>query len=71
MLIIVWIKIFVLYLYYINHKKRKQMKITQSEKKLIEDYLTYYYSEHIDSKEKLSLKNQLNLLYDYTTHIVK
>ena len=47
------------------------MKITNKEKRLIQDYLKFYYSEFGKTTEKLSLKNQLQLLSDYTTHIVK
>lgn len=43
------------------------MKLTDKNRKLIQDYLQHYYSEHHKSTEKLSLKNQLQLLYDYTS----
>jgi hypothetical protein len=45
------------------------MKISDKQRKLIQDYLEYYYSKHHKSTEKLSLKNQLELLYHYTTHL--
>ena len=48
-------------------KNRTIMKINEKQRKLIQDYLEYYYSEHQKSNEKLSLKNQLQLLYDYTS----
>jgi len=47
------------------------MKITEKQKTLIQNYLEFYYSEFSETTEKLSLKNQLKLLYDFTTHIVK
>jgi len=47
------------------------MKITEKQKTLIQNYLEFYYSEFSETKQKLSLKNQLKLLYDFTTHIVK
>lgn len=47
------------------------MYITEQEKTLIQCYLQFYYSEFGKTTEKLSLKNQLQLLSDYTTHIVK
>jgi|TARA_B110000967_G_scaffold206460_1_gene253246 hypothetical protein len=47
------------------------MKITHKQKRLIQDYLQHYYNVNIESKEaKLSLKNQIQLIYDYTTHLV-
>tara|TARA_R110000782_G_scaffold153549_2_gene246001 strand:+ start:354 stop:575 length:222 start_codon:yes stop_codon:yes gene_type:complete len=50
--------------------KQNKMKITHKQKRLIQDYLQHYYSEHHKSNEKLSLKNQIQLIYDYTTHLV-
>ncbi len=48
------------------------MKLTHEQKRLIQDYLQHYYEMNIESKEaKLSLKNQIQLIYDYTTHIVE
>ena len=45
------------------------MKITQSEKKVIENYLNYYHSK-FGKGEKQSFSNQMELLYDHLTHIV-
>jgi hypothetical protein len=48
------------------------MKLTQEQKTLIQNYLQHYYSENQKStEEKLSLKNQIQLIYDYATHIVE
>lgn len=47
------------------------MKITQSEKKVIENYLNYYHSKFGKGKqEPISFSNQMELLYDHLTHIV-
>ena len=47
------------------------MKITQKQKRLIQDYLNYYYFNFSNSsEEKLSLENQIRLIYDYTTNLV-
>ena len=47
------------------------MKITHKQRRLIQDYLQHYYNVNIESKEqKLSLKNQIQLIYDYTTQLV-
>lgn len=43
------------------------MKVTKEEKKVIEKYLNYYYENHSNQ----SFKNQMALLYDHLTHIVK
>ncbi len=47
------------------------MKLTRKEQKLIQDYLNHYYDLHRKDTGILSLRNQLELLYEYTTHIVK
>ena len=47
------------------------MNITEEQKTLIQNYLEFYYSKFSETTEKLPLKNQLQLLSDYTTHIVK
>jgi len=47
------------------------MKINYKQKKLIENYLEHYYSKFSDSNEKLSLKNQIQLIYDYVSHLVE
>ena len=47
------------------------MKLTHEQKRLIQDYLQHYYSENLKTTEKLSLKNQIQLIYDYATHIVE
>jgi len=47
------------------------MKVTLKEKKVIENYLNYYYQKYKDGgKEPLPFKTQMNLLYDHLTHIV-
>tara|TARA_R110000787_G_scaffold60833_2_gene138117 strand:- start:287 stop:442 length:156 start_codon:yes stop_codon:yes gene_type:complete len=51
------------------------MKITQKQKTTIEKYLDYYYNEFSKSengnKKPLSFENQMQLLYDHLTQIVK
>jgi hypothetical protein len=46
------------------------MQLTQKEKKVIENYLNYYYENHKSSNDRLPLKTQMNLLYDHLTHLV-
>tara|TARA_R110000764_G_scaffold39266_1_gene87541 strand:+ start:1906 stop:2049 length:144 start_codon:yes stop_codon:yes gene_type:complete len=43
------------------------MKVTPKEKKVIEQYLNYYYKKVGDN----DIKNQIKLLYDHLTFIVK
>jgi len=51
--------------------KTKAMKITEEQKRLIQDYLDYYYFNFNNCKEeKLSLKNQIQLIYDYTSNLL-
>lgn len=51
------------------------MKITHKERLLIQKYLEHYYKEfresEKDNRTPLSFKNQMQLLYDYTSYIVK
>jgi hypothetical protein len=48
------------------------MKVTQKEKKVIENYLNYYNSKFSGATfSKISFSNQMELLYDHLTHIVK
>ena len=50
------------------------MIVTPKEKKVIENYLEYYHSKFHksnDSKIKISFSNQMKLLYDHLTFIVK
>jgi hypothetical protein len=51
------------------------MKITQKQKSTIEKYLDYYYNKFRESekenKKPLSFENQMQLLYDHLTQIVK
>ncbi len=47
------------------------MNVTPKEKKVIENYLNYYYEKYKSSeKEPLSFKNQMKLLYNHLTHLV-
>ena len=47
------------------------MKLTEEQKRLIQDYLNYYYFNFNNcSEEKLSLKNQIQLIYDYTSNLL-
>ena len=46
------------------------MKVTFKEKKVIENYLNYYYAKHKSCNESLPFKTQMELLYDDLTHIV-
>ena len=46
------------------------MNLTQNEKKLIENYLNYYYDLHKGSKDKLPFKNQMELLFSHLNKIV-
>jgi len=48
------------------------MKLTPKEKKVIQDYLNYYYNKYSRYecvKKPLSFKNQMNLLYDHLTNV--
>ena len=46
------------------------MKITFEQQRLIQDYLQHYFNVNVESKEqKLSLKNQIQLIYDFTNHL--
>lgn len=50
------------------------MKVTPKEKKVIENYLNYYYKKYKDNDSKVgghSFTNQMNLLFDHLTFIVK
>ena len=51
------------------------MKITQKQKRLIQDYLNHYYQMYAEAESKrknpLSFKNQMQCLHDYTTNLVK
>ncbi len=46
------------------------MKVTLTEKKVIENYLNYYYEKHKGSNESLPFGTQMNLLYDHLTELV-
>ena len=45
------------------------MNLTQNEKKVIENYLNYYYEKHKGSNDKLPFKNQMELLYNHLSVI--
>jgi len=51
------------------------MIVTPKEKKVIENYLEYYHSKFNKTQEapftKISFSNQMKLLYDHLTFIVK
>jgi len=47
------------------------MKVSLEEKKVIENYLNYYYEEHKGGNETLPFKTQMELLYNHLTHIVE
>jgi|SaaInl74LU_5_DNA_1037368.scaffolds.fasta_scaffold03246_1 hypothetical protein len=52
------------------------MVVTPKEKKVIENYLEYYHSKFKNGKQeppfsKISFSNQMKLLYDHLTFIVK
>lgn len=47
------------------------MKVTQKQKKVIEKYLNYYYNEYKEDKTQLSFKNQMQILYDHLTYLIK
>ena len=49
----------------------KNLSLTDKQGVVIRDFLNHYYLEHINSKDKLSLKNQLELLNNYTYRITK
>lgn len=46
------------------------MNVTPKEKKVIENYLNYYYEKYKGSNDSLPFKNQMKLLYDHLTHMV-
>ncbi len=46
------------------------MKLTLTEKKVIENYLNYYYEKHKGSNESLPFGTQMNLLYNHLTMLV-
>ena len=47
------------------------MKISHKQKRLIQEYLNYYYFNFSNcSQEKLSLENQIKLIYDYTSNLI-
>jgi hypothetical protein len=46
------------------------MKVTFKEKKVIENYLNYYYAKHKGCNESLPFKTQMGLLYDHLTDVV-
>lgn len=57
-----------------NAKVRKvanQMELTEKEGIVIRNFLNHYHLQHINSKDNLSLKNQLELLYNYTFTLIK
>ena len=45
------------------------MKLTHSERLLIQEYLNHYYEKHSNSKDALPFKTQMELLYNYATHL--
>lgn len=47
------------------------MKVTRKERLLIQKYLDYYYQNFSDTGKTLDFKNQIQLLYDYVTHLEK
>ena len=46
------------------------MKLTLTEKKVIENYLNYYYKKNKGSNEALPFETQMGLLYDHLTELV-
>lgn len=46
------------------------MQLTQKEKKVIENYLNYYYENHKSSNDRLPFKTQMNLLYNHLNYLV-
>ena len=43
--------------------------MTQKEKKVVQDFLNNYYEQHKNGNERLPFKTQMQLLYDYLTHL--
>ncbi len=53
-----------------NNLKLIIMQLTQKEKKVIENYLNYYYENHKSSNDRLPFKTQMNLLYNHLNYLV-
>ena len=52
--------------------KIKVMTVTHKQRLLIQQYLDHYYNKFSEiEKQPLSFKNQMQLLYDYVTHLEK
>jgi len=48
------------------------MKVRHKQRLLIQQYLDHYYKKFSETeKQPLSFKNQMQLLYDYVTHLEK
>lgn len=44
------------------------MKVTHKERLLIQQYLDHYYQKFANEKPS-NFKNQMQLIYDYVTHL--
>jgi len=52
-------------------RKLVKMELTEKEGIVIRNFLNHYHLKYKNSKDRLSLKNQLELLYDYTFTLIK
>ena len=43
--------------------------MTPKEKKVVQDFLNNYYEKYKGGNERLPFKTQMQLLYDYLTHL--